>query len=122
MVTAASVSNTAAGVPLLSRIATPRPHVRKAWVDASYRTTTLNHGSRLASTSTPSNAHPHRGCTIILRRWTIERSIGWPMHYFRLARNYETRPHRSEAVMHLAMIDLMARRLTGETTPSGRGT
>jgi hypothetical protein len=30
--------------------------------------------------------------------------------------------HRSEAMIHLAMIDLMARRCTGESTPTWRGT
>lgn len=30
--------------------------------------------------------------------------------------------HRSEALIHLAMIDLMTRRLTGETTPNWCGT
>ncbi|MEU7688091.1 transposase [Streptomyces spectabilis] len=42
-------------------------------------------------------------------RWTIERSIDWLMHHRRLARDYERHPHRSEAMIHLAMIDLMAR-------------
>ncbi|MFE3993526.1 IS5/IS1182 family transposase, partial [Streptomyces goshikiensis] len=36
------------------------------------------------------------------------------------ARDYETLPTRSEAVIHLAMTDLMARRLTGESTISWR--
>lgn len=44
------------------------------------------------------------------------------MHHRRLARDYETHPHRSEAMVHFAMIDLMARRLTGEATPNWRGT
>ncbi|WP_436844350.1 hypothetical protein [Streptomyces canus] len=35
-----------------------------------------------------------------------------------LVRDYETRPHRSMAMIHLAMNDLLARRLTGETTVS----
>ena len=34
------------------------------------------------------------------------------MHHRRLARDYEAHPHRSEAMIHLAMIDLMTRRLT----------
>ncbi|MFE3995509.1 IS5/IS1182 family transposase, partial [Streptomyces goshikiensis] len=36
------------------------------------------------------------------------------------ARDYETLPTRSEAVIHLAMTDLMARRLTGESAISWR--
>ncbi|GAX53987.1 transposase [Streptomyces olivochromogenes] len=44
------------------------------------------------------------------------------MHHRRLARDYETRPHRSEAVIKLAMIDLISRRLTSELTQNWRGT
>ncbi|MET8053984.1 IS5/IS1182 family transposase, partial [Streptosporangium sp. NPDC005286] len=40
----------------------------------------------------------------------------------RLARDYEALPTTSEAMIHLAMIDTMTRRLTGETTPDWRGT
>lgn len=47
LVTAASVSDTAAGVTLLSRIATAQPHITKACVDAGYRTTAVDHGARL---------------------------------------------------------------------------
>ena len=63
-----------------------------------------------------------RGFTIIPGRWTIERGIGWLKHHRRLARDCERPPHRSEVVIHLAMIDLMARRLTGDVTLDWRGT
>ncbi|MEU8976891.1 IS5/IS1182 family transposase, partial [Streptomyces monashensis] len=38
----------------------------------------------------------------------------------RPVRDYETHAHRSQAMIHLAMTDLMARRLTRETTISWR--
>ncbi|MFD4481723.1 hypothetical protein ACFWPU_37225 [Streptomyces sp. NPDC058471] len=47
LVTAASVSDTAAGVTLLARIAAAHPQIRTAWVDAGYRTTAIDHGVRL---------------------------------------------------------------------------
>jgi hypothetical protein len=40
------------------------------------------------------------------------------MHHRRLSRGYERHPHRSEAMIHLAMIDTMTRRITGESTPT----
>lgn len=59
LVIAASLSDTAAGVTLLSRrIAATHPSVRKAWVDAGYRTTAIDHEPGSASTSTPPNASP----------------------------------------------------------------
>ncbi len=47
---------------------------------------------------------------------------GWLMHHRRLARDYGTHPHRSEAVIRIAMIDLMSRRLTREATLNWRDT
>ncbi|MFF8848338.1 hypothetical protein ACF08N_37825, partial [Streptomyces sp. NPDC015127] len=34
-------------------------------------------------------------------------------------RDYETHSHRSEAIIHVAMINLMSRRLTRESTRTG---
>ncbi|KWT61518.1 transposase, partial [Streptomyces albus subsp. albus] len=47
LVTAASVSDTAAGTTLLTRIAGAHPQIRRAWVDAGYRRTAIDHGARL---------------------------------------------------------------------------
>nr|WP_277607958.1 transposase [Streptomyces boncukensis] len=60
------------------------------------------------------------GFTPVPKRWTVERTYGWLMLHRRLARDCETLPTRSEAMIHLAMTDLMARRLTGENTVSWR--
>jgi transposase len=59
-----------------------------------------------------------KGFRVVPRRWTIERSTGQLMHHRRLAPDHETHPHRPEAMVHIAMINLMARRLTGDATPN----
>lgn len=59
-----------------------------------------------------------RGFTVLPRRWTVERRLGWLMNRRRLTRAYEAKPHRSEAMVHLAMINLMTRHLAAESTPS----
>ncbi|MFH9125700.1 IS5/IS1182 family transposase, partial [Streptomyces globisporus] len=56
-----------------------------------------------------------RGFTVLPRRWTVERTLGWLMNHRRLTRDYEAHPHRSEAMIHL-----MTRRLTAESTPTWR--
>ena len=43
------------------------------------------------------------------------------MLHRRLARDHETLPASSEAMIHLAMIDNVSRRITDETTPTWRG-
>ncbi|MFD9637610.1 transposase [Streptomyces violascens] len=48
LVTAAGICDTAAGATLLSRSAAAHSRLRKAWVDAGYRTTTIEHSSRYA--------------------------------------------------------------------------
>jgi hypothetical protein len=48
----------------------------------------------------------------------MERSIGWIMMHRRLARDYETLPANSEAMILIASIDNLAKRITDETTPT----
>ncbi|WJY55003.1 transposase [Streptomyces chengbuensis] len=60
-----------------------------------------------------------RGFTPIPKRWAVERTYSWLMLHRRLARDYETLPSRSAAVIHIAVTDLMARRLAGENTSPG---
>ncbi|WP_373878042.1 hypothetical protein [Streptomyces poonensis] len=50
----------------------------------------------------------------------VERNHGWLMFLCRPARDYESPPARSEAMIHLALTDLMARSLTGEHAISWR--
>lgn len=61
------------------------------------------------------------GDKVIPRRWVVERTFGRLMHR-RLALDYETHPHRSEAMIRLAMIALINRRLARESTPNWRDT
>jgi transposase len=43
--------------------------------------------------------------------WVVERSFAWINNHRRCARDYETRPDHHEAMVHLAMITTMTRRL-----------
>ncbi|MFJ7241857.1 IS5 family transposase [Streptomyces olivaceus] len=121
LVTAASVQDSVAGAQLLDQVAAGHPGIRKVWVDGGYRQHLVEHAATLGidmeiTARTPGT----RGFTPIPKRWAIERTYGMFMLHRRLARDYETLPARSEAMIHLAMTDLMARRLTGEATISWR--
>lgn len=44
-------------------------------------------------------------------RWIVERTFAWLGRYRRLSKDYERQPESSEALIYLAMIHLMLRRL-----------
>jgi putative transposase len=52
-----------------------------------------------------------RGFVLLPRRGVVERTFAGLVRCRRLARDYERRTERSEAMVHLAMIRLMLRRL-----------
>ncbi|KUN92520.1 IS5 family transposase [Streptomyces caeruleatus] len=122
LVTAAAVQDSTAARTLLEQAAIDHPTLRKVWVDGGCRKHFVEHAAALGIDLEIVQRTPGtRGLTPIPKRWAVERTYGWLMLHRRLARDYETHPHRSEAMIHLAMTDLMARRLTGENTTSWRG-
>jgi hypothetical protein len=44
-------------------------------------------------------------------RWVVERTFGWITRHRRCVRDYETLPSHHEAMVHIAMIMTMSRRL-----------
>ncbi|GAA2146633.1 IS5 family transposase [Actinomadura napierensis] len=123
LVTAASVPDGTAGMQLLTGVAATHPTITKAWTDTAYRTKAIDHAATLGIDLEPIRRDPAtKGFVPLPRRWVVERTFGWLMLHRRLARDYETLPARSEAMIHVAMIDLMSRRLTGEATVTWRGT
>ncbi|MFD0684320.1 IS5 family transposase [Actinomadura fibrosa] len=123
LVTAASVQDAPAGMQLLTSTAAAHPTIATAWTDSAYRARFIDHAASLGiRIQTVSRDPATRGFVPLPRRWVVERTFGWLMLHRRLARDYEALPVRSEAMIHLASIDLLSRRLTGQSTPTWRGT
>ena len=51
------------------------------------------------------------GFKVLPRRWVAERTLAWISRYRRGVRDYEARPEHREAMVHIAMIMTMSRRL-----------
>lgn len=72
-----------------------------AWVQATF-------GWILQTVLRPVNAS---GFVVLPKRWIVERTFAWICRYRRHSKDYERNPETSEAMIHLAMINLMSRRL-----------
>jgi transposase len=121
IVTAASVHDTVGGRELIDRVAATQPRVTKAWVDSGYRQSVIDRGATHNIDVEVVTKQPNqKGFIPQHKRWAVERTFGWIMQHRRLSRDYETLPEHSRTMIHWAMIDVMSRRLTGESTPSWR--
>jgi transposase len=122
-VVAASMSENQAGIRVLDQAAASHPTIVKTWVDAGFKNQFVEHAATLGVDAevVPRNVET-KGFHVAKRRWVVERTLGWLMLHRRLARDYETLPASSEAMIHIAMIDNTSKRITDETTHTWRGT
>ncbi|MEZ0069296.1 transposase [Streptacidiphilus sp. MAP12-20] len=121
-VTAASLSENALGIRLLNQAKKTYPSVSKSWVDTGFKNAFVEHGASLGiDVEVVKRKSDVRGFHVVKRRWVVERSLGWIMLRRRLARDYETLPASSEAMIHIASIDNLAKHITDETAPAWRG-
>lgn len=51
------------------------------------------------------------GFVVLPKRWIVEQILSWLYRYRRLNRDYELLPENSEAMILIAVINLMSRRL-----------
>lgn len=60
------------------------------------------------------------GFQILRKRWIVERTFAWLGHYRRLSKDYEELIENSEAMIQIAMIQLMLHRLCRPPMPQKR--
>jgi putative transposase len=51
---------------------------------------------------------------VLPKRWIVERTFAWIARYRRHSKDYERNPETSEAMIYIAMINLMSRRLAAQ--------
>jgi transposase len=118
VVTAASVQDRDGAHPLLALVREQFSTISLVWADGGYAgrlvawaTATL----RLA-VSVVKRAEDMTGFVVLPRRWVVERTFAWISKHRRCVRDYEALPAHHEAMVHLAMIIIMSRRLARATS------
>jgi putative transposase len=120
VVTAANVQDRDAAMTLLDPLRSKFARLRLIWADQAYggdllvwvwalrpwRTLRLDIVKRPEGTP---------GFLLLPKRWIVERTFGWFGRYRRLSKDYEYLTQTSEAMIRVAMIHLMVRRLARMT-------
>ena len=122
IVTAACVHDNAIGTALLDKVATSASTVHKALVDQGFKKTVVAHGAAMGVEVEIVERNPDQtGFVPQPIRWRVEQTNGILMLHRRLVREYEHSTASSESRVYWAISDVMARRLTGTSTPAWRG-
>lgn len=94
------------------------PRLRHLWADAKYAGPLREWVAQLRPCAHDKvvleivrKAKEQSGFQVLPRRWVIERTFGWFGRYRRLSKDYEALPDTSKAMILVAMIHLMVRRL-----------
>ncbi len=113
MVTEADMQDRDAAKRLLVMILGLFPRLRKLWADGAYRGTLLEWVKQFCRLELEIvERDPDAvGFQVLPRRWVVERTFAWLAHSRRLSKDYEYHPSSSEAMIYVAMIRLMTRRL-----------
>lgn len=122
VVLAASAHDNAAGIALLGQVAeNTGSTVEKALVDQGFKAAVVVHGTTLGTDVEIVQRNPQDiGFVPQPKRWRVEQTYGILILHRRLVRDYEHRPASSASRVYWAMTHVMARRLTGENTPTWR--
>jgi putative transposase len=114
VVTGANVQDYHGAEPVLGSVKDRCPRLKVVWADGIYEKRFLidwvrtECGWELVITK---RSDQEKGFKVIPKRWVVERTFGWLGRYRRLSKDYEGLPGTSEAMIKMAMIHIMVRRL-----------
>lgn len=116
VVHAANIQDRDGAKLVLERLRHKFSRLRCIWADGGYagqlvtwvRQLRVWRKLRLEIVSRPEGA---KGFVLLPKRWVVERTFAWLGRYRRLSKDYEFHTQTSETMIHVAMINLMVRRL-----------
>jgi transposase len=113
VVTAASIQDRDGAHRLLVTLRARFSTVSWVWADGGYAGRLLLWATKVLSFTVQivKRSDKIAGFLVLPRRWVVERTFGWINKYRRCVRDYETLPAHHEAMVTIAMIMTMSRRL-----------
>jgi len=110
---AASVQDRNGAKQVLQKLADGFPRLQLIWADGGYTGKLVDWGQSVLNCVLQIVKRPNVSKFVVLpKRWIIERTFGRLNRYRRLSKAYEQNPASSEAMVYLAMINLMLHRLS----------
>jgi transposase len=113
VVTAAHIQDRDGAHRLLQALRARFSTVSHIWADGGYAGRLLPWAKKVLSLTVEVVKRTDKiaGFLVLPRRWVVERTFGWISKHRRCVRDYETLPEHHEAMVHIAMIMTMSRRL-----------
>ena len=98
---------------VLNRAAKHCPNLQHLWADGGYAGKLIAWAKDTCDydLEVVKRTDDFAGFKVVPKRWIVERTLSWLNNYRRLSKDYEHNPKTSEALLQLAMIHLMVRRL-----------
>jgi putative transposase len=114
VVTSAGVQDYHGAKPVLESVKDRCPRLKVVWADGIYEKRWLIDWVRTGcgwELAIIKRSDKEKGFKLVPKRWVVERTFGWLGRYRRLSKDYEGLPETSEAMIQMAMIHIMVRRL-----------
>jgi putative transposase len=113
VVHAADVSESAGARLVFKQMRGSCKKLRRIWLDGGYRGTLFDWAFEVFRLvlQVVKPAPEQKGFAVLPRRWVVERTFAWLNNHRRLSKDYERQTKTSEALIQIAMLRLMLRRL-----------
>lgn len=98
---------------VLENLGSQFPRLRRVWADGGYAGQLQEKAKAWGKwvLDIVKRSDKAQGFEVLPHRWIVERTFGWLGRYRRLSKDYEVFTATSEAMIRLAMIRLMVKRL-----------
>lgn len=95
----------------MERVFEAVPTLRRIWADQGYKGPLVEWVKRTFSCELEVVSRKGKKFKVLPRRWVVERTFAWLSRYRRLVREYEKKPASSIAMIYVASIRIMLKKL-----------